>query len=133
MRYPEILAYVERIGKFKDPGEAEKAIRAVLAAFARRISPKEAHDFASQLPKELASSMDAVTEHEEFRLDEFFERIGEKLGISPAEGMHHAEVVLGVVQEAVDTGELEDFFPELAPEFVLFLNKSAVVIKTWRK
>ena len=129
MKYTEMLAHVQKIGHFGSTEDAGKAIHAVSGVLARRISQKEAQKMASQMPKEVASVMSSVSEHEVFGLQDFFSRIAEEMGIDSAEAMHHAEVVLGVFQDALPTEILEGVFSELGPDYQKFLNASAILSK----
>ncbi len=129
MKYSRILAHVQKIGHFRSVEDAEKAVHAVSAVLAARIGQEEAKKMASQLPKEIAADMYLASGHETFGLQEFFNRVAGKLGAGPAEALHHAEVVLGVLQDAVPTEILETVFAGLDPEYRKFLNASAVLGK----
>lgn len=131
MKYSQIVEFVQKIGHFETE-ETEDIIRVVCAAFAQRLSEKAAQKMASQLPKELALVMTSVSGHETFGFPEFFDRIAENLGIDKSSAMHHAEVVLCVLQDAVPTEILERVFSELDPEFIKFLNASAALDKRER-
>ena len=129
MKYSQMLAYVQKIGHFVSEEEAERALLAVSAVLAARISPEGAQKMASQMPKDVASVMSAVSEHDTFALQEFFNRIAGKVGVDQAKAMHHAEVVLGVLQDAMPTEILEVVFSGLDPEYRKFLNASALLGK----
>lgn len=129
MKYSLMTELVRKAGRFGTPEEAERAIKAVAEVLACRLSADGSHRLASQLPKEVAAAMNCASEHGNFGLPEFFDRVAEKLGIEPAPAMHHAEAALAVLQDAVPTEVWERVFRELDPEYIRFLNSTAVTGK----
>lgn len=129
MKYSRMLEYVQLIGRFESGEDAGRAILAVSEVLARRLSPEGARKLASQLPREAASAMNSAPGHEIFGMQDFFSRVAEKLGVGPAEAMHHAEVVFGVLQDAAPVEIWERVFKELDPEYIKFINASAVTDK----
>jgi uncharacterized protein (DUF2267 family) len=54
---------------------------------------------------------------ESFSLDEFFNRVSQREGVSIVDANYHARVVLGLVAKTVTIGEIEDVRAQLPPEF----------------
>ncbi len=135
MKYSQVLAHVQKIGHFGSAEDAEKAVLAVSFALAVRVGREIAKKMASQMPKEIASAMSSASGHETFGLQEFFNRVAEKMSatssgrVSPAEAMHHAEAALAVLQDAMPTEVLEAVFSGLDAEYRKFLDASAVLGK----
>jgi uncharacterized protein (DUF2267 family) len=85
--------------------------RITLETLSRGIDPNEADDLAAQLPEEIGRQLAKVDELESFSWEEFVERIAEK-GEYPddevAGAVHHARVVMDVVDEAITGNQLEN-------------------------
>ncbi|MDP8951180.1 MAG: DUF2267 domain-containing protein [Actinomycetota bacterium] len=118
MQYEEFLNKVQdRIGPAQ-PDEAKRAITATLSTLCERISIGEASDLADQLPQELKEPLHRAGEDaEEFSLEEFLRRVGEREGVDTDAARDHASTVMSVLGEAVTGGELDDVRAQLPQEF----------------
>ena len=96
MRYDEFLGHVQHRARLGSRGEAERATRATLESLAERLVGGEAHDLASQLPLELAHSLQLPDAGmgAKLTLEEFFELVSEREGVELEEATLHARVVL---------------------------------------
>ena len=79
----------------------------------------EARDLASQLPPELAHSLQRPDAGigAKLTLDEFFELVSEREGVDLPDATLHARVVIGVLTEAVSLGEIKDVRVQLPAAF----------------
>jgi uncharacterized protein (DUF2267 family) len=118
MDYDTFVAHVEERGR-TGRAAAERAADATLRVLAERITPKEVHDLAAQLPGPLQRSLlEARADREIFPTDEFARRVAERLQISPSEARLQAHAVLVTLREAVSEGELEDVLVQLSPDYL---------------
>jgi uncharacterized protein (DUF2267 family) len=98
-------------GGASDPGGRGGVTRITLETLSRRIDPNEADDLAAQLPEEIGRQLAKVDELESFSWEEFVERIAEKGEYADDEvagAVHHARVVMDVVDEAITGNQLEN-------------------------
>ncbi len=118
MQYKEFLNKIQdRIGPAQ-PDEARRAIIATLETLGERISGGEASDLAEQLPEELKEPLhQAGEDNEEFSLDEFLRRVGEREDVEADEAREHVSAVMTVLTEAVSGGELDNIRAQLPQEF----------------
>jgi uncharacterized protein (DUF2267 family) len=118
VQYEEFLNKVQdRIGPAQ-PDEARRAIIATLETLGERISGGEASDLAEQLPEELKEPLhQAGEDNEEFSLDDFLRRVGEREDVETAEAREHVSAVMTVLKEAVSGGELDNIRAQLPQEF----------------
>jgi len=94
---------IERVGLRAGvgPAEAERATRAALCTLAERITRKETHALARQLPPPLADHIrEAARRPERFGADEFVHRMGEREGVPDATARAHARAVLTTLEDA---------------------------------
>ena len=124
MRYDEFLGHVQHRARLGSRAEAERATRATLETLAERLVGGEAHDLASQLPPELARSLEApdAGSGAKLTLDEFFELVSEREGVDLEDSTFHARVVIGVLTEAVSLGEIKDVRVQLPAAFAQLFN-----------
>ena len=118
MQYEEFLNKVQdRIGPAQ-LDEASRAIIATLETLGERVSGGEANDLAEQLPEELKEPLQQASEdNEEFSLDEFLGRVGEREDVETDAARNHASAVMTVLREAVTGGELDNIRAQLPQEF----------------
>jgi uncharacterized protein (DUF2267 family) len=124
VRYDEFLGHVQHRARLGSRGEAERATRATLETLAERLVGGEAHDLASQLPPELAHSLQLSDAGigAKLTLDEFFALVSEREGVDLEDSTLHARVVIGVLTEAVSQGEIKDVRVQLPATFVQLFN-----------
>jgi uncharacterized protein (DUF2267 family) len=118
VRFQAFMDVVEERGRV-GPAAARRAADATLRVLAERITQKEAHDLAAQLPGELQPPLVQGT-HERglFAADEFVRRVAEREEIAPVEARMHVQAVLTAVRAAVSEGELEDVLQQLSPDYL---------------
>jgi uncharacterized protein (DUF2267 family) len=118
MQYNEFVGQVQNQARLASQDEALKAIRATLSVLAQRLAGGEPHDLGASLPEEIGRFLQTEsTQAERFDLDEFFRRVSEKEDVDLPDSVHHARVVMAVVQQAVPQGEIEDVRAQLPEEY----------------
>jgi len=104
-----------------DTNEAEKATRAVLLALTDVLSSDEAHDMASQLPKELkgivTGRLAQAGRVQKMSWDQLVERVQRELELSTREDAERViNGVFATLKRAVSPGEMEDVEATLPTE-----------------
>ena len=119
MQYDEFIGQVQHQAHLASREDAVRAIRATLETLGERLFGNEADHLAAQLPREIAYYLTNARQRESFGLDEFFQRVQEREGVSVElpEAIYHARVVLSVLQDAVSPGEIADIRAQLPHEF----------------
>lgn len=109
----EMQHRLERPGR----GPTVRAIRAVLTALGERLHPDEAKDLASNLPMEIDRFLLEADSGQRFDYQEFVKRISEIDQSDPPDAAYLAQLVMGVISEAVPEGELRDVRNSLPDDF----------------
>lgn len=117
MNYDEFIGQVQARARLGSTGEAVRATRATLAVLGQRLFGGEVEDLAAQLPSEVGYYLQQTEASESFGLNEFFRRVSEHEGVDLPDAVHHARVVISVVQEAVTPSEVKDIRAQLPDEF----------------
>jgi len=119
VQYQEFIEQVRQRGELASFGEAEAATRATLTTLGEYLTGGEGLDLASQLPQGLAAILrqEPPDRSKIFSLNDFLQRVGEeeRVGIEKAEA--HARAVMGVLEEAVTEGEMDDVRRQFPSEF----------------
>ncbi|MGH2508827.1 MAG: DUF2267 domain-containing protein [Ktedonobacteraceae bacterium] len=119
MKHDEFIGQVQHRARLSSRGDAERATKATLQTLGERLSGGEAKDVASQLPPLLAdytlSGLAGMGER--FTVKEFFQRVSEREGVKFPQAAFHTQAVLGVLQEAVTRGEINDIRSQLPAEY----------------
>ena len=120
MEYTDFIGAVQNRAQLGTQEQAVSAIRATLETLAERIATGEAEDLAAQLPREIGYYLRQHAQtNERFDLDEFYERVTrrESMAVDLPDAVHHARVVMSVVEEATTPGEMADVRTQLPDEF----------------
>lgn len=117
MQYDDFVGRVQNQARLASGGEAVRAIRATLEALDRRVDPGAAEHLSAQLPREIGSYLGESKRAESFDLNRFFNLVAEKEDVDFPDAVHHARVVLSVVQEAVTPGEMAHVRAQLPDEW----------------
>ncbi len=117
MEYDEFVGEVANRAQLPSRGDAVRAIQATLETLAERIKEGEADDLAAQLPLELGTFLKDVETTERFSVDDFFLRVAAKETADLPDAVHHARVVIDVLQDAITTGEVEDVLAQLPDNY----------------
>lgn len=111
MDYSTFIGQVQNRAELPSQEDAVRVTRITLETLSRRIDPNEAEDLAAQLPEEIGRHLAKVDDLESFSWEEFVERIAQKGAYGDdevADAVHHARVVMDVVDEAITGNELEN-------------------------
>jgi uncharacterized protein (DUF2267 family) len=119
MQHEEFVGRVQQRAGLASFGEAEAATRATLTTLGEYLSGGEGLDLASQLPQGLEQYLrrQPPDRSEFFSLNDFVQRVGELEDISFEEALDHTRTVMGVLQEAVSRGEMEDVRRQFPSQF----------------
>jgi uncharacterized protein (DUF2267 family) len=113
VNYPELLDRVaEKTGL--QPPEAEVPTKVVLSVLGERLSAKEAHDLASELPRQVKRPLVNAPAHgREYGAGDFVHQVAEREKVPEPKAREHVQAVLSTVREAVSTGEYRDVAAEM--------------------
>lgn len=117
MDYDTFLGEVQNRGQLSSREDAVTATRITLETLSQRILPDEAENLAAQLPREVGIFLAGVDTVEQFEWDEFVDRIVEKGQYTEdqrTDAVHHARVVMDVVDDAVTGNTLENLRDQIS-------------------
>lgn len=120
MDYDTFIGEVQNRAQLPSREDAVRVTRIALETFSERIEPAAAENLAAQLPDEIGRHLGKVDVVERFDWDDFVDRVVEKGDYNPederADAVHHARVVVDVVDDAATEGALEDIRDQLSGE-----------------
>jgi putative drug exporter of the RND superfamily len=100
------------------PAEAAEASDAVLETLAERITRKERRILALHLPRRLRPALKAgAWRPEDFPLEEFLRRVGERQGATNGSARESTRAVLSTLSEVVAKGEMDYLRAQLSPDY----------------
>lgn len=118
MDYDTFIGEVQNRAQFPSRENAVRATRITLETLGRRIDQGVAGNLGAQLPDEIGRFLSNADTVETFEWDEFVDRIVEKGDYSPegerGDAVHHARVVMDVVNDAVTVGAIEDLRDQIS-------------------
>ena len=119
MKYDEFMGQVQARARLADGGRTVAAARATLEALGKRLDPGERKDLAAELPSEVGLWLRRIEGQETYGLDEFYRRVctEEGEGTKLPDAVHHAKMVMSVVEDAVAPGEMAHVREQLPPEY----------------
>lgn len=119
MQYQEFIDQVRQRAEFASFERAEETTQAILTTLGEYLTGGEANDLAAQLPQGLAEYLrrQPPERSELFSLEDFLQEVGEREGVNVDEARAHARAVMGVLEEAVTEGEMEDVRRQFPSEF----------------
>ncbi len=119
MQYQEFVDRVRQRAGLASFAEAEAATRATLTTLGEYLTGGEGLDLASQLPQGLAEILRRQPPERSkiFSLNDFVQLVGEDEGVGFEEAQAHARAVMGILEEAVSEGEMEDVRRQFPSEF----------------
>lgn len=118
MNYNQFIRQVQCVAQLNYSQEAERATRATLEVLREPIVGDEAKDLASHLPVELKDCLHGREGQngQYFSLKEFYQRVGEREGVSYTDATIHARAVFTVLQAAV-TPSVEDIRANFSDDY----------------
>jgi len=117
MKGDQFIAEVRNLADLTSDEEAQKATSATLETLKERLAGDEPSNLAAQLPPEIASYAEGSGSGESFSVDEFYDRVAQREGVSRNDAVRHARAVATVVQTAVTGGEVDDVRSQLGDEY----------------
>ncbi|WP_404364126.1 DUF2267 domain-containing protein [Marinobacter sp.] len=126
MTFDDFLGIVQDRAKLDSLGAAMKATRVTLNTLRERLTGNEPKDVASQLPEEIGVHLlpEVEGDGERFGVDDFIARVAEREGVPTVQATHHAQVVMGAINEAVSPGEMEKVRGQLPDDYALLFEKT---------
>jgi uncharacterized protein (DUF2267 family) len=122
MKYEDFLGQVQHRGRMASQEEAVRATRATLETFGERLYGGSADNLAAQLPLEIGHFLRTPPYHGRFAVEDFYQRVAEREGREVSVAIFHARVVLNVMEEAVDEGEMKKIRAQLPEEWNAILE-----------
>lgn len=119
MDYDTFTGEVQNRTQLGSREEALKVSRITLETLSHRIEPGAAENLAAQLPEEIGRHLAKVDAVDSFNWDEFVDRIvdaDDYQETDAADAVHHARVVVDVIEEAVDANTLWDIEEQFPPD-----------------
>ncbi len=101
MTYDKFLEEVQNRTKLKDELEASTAITATQNTLAERLNPDEREKLTSQLPEDLKKLVTVTGEAEELSIDEFFDRVSQRMGAGREKAEVITDQVISILADAV--------------------------------
>ena len=119
VQYQEFVDRVRQRAGLASFAEAEAAVQATLTTLGEYLTGGEGLDLAAQLPQGLAELLRRQPPERSmiFSLNDFLQRVGEEEGVGIEEASAHARAVMGVLEEAVTEGEMDDVRRQFPSEF----------------
>ena len=119
MQYQEFVDRVRQRAGLASFAEAEAATQATLTTLGEYLTGGEGLDLAAQLPQGLAELLRRQPPERSmiFSLNDFLQRVGEEEGVGIEEASSHTRAVMGVLEEAVTEGEMDDVRRQFPSEF----------------
>jgi uncharacterized protein (DUF2267 family) len=105
---------------------ARRATDAALVTLSERITPRESHVLAAQLPRDLRPLvLSPKGGPERFGADEFVRRVGEREGVGERDAAAHARAVLATLDEAI-AGDLAYVRAQLSDDYAPLFERNGV-------
>lgn len=117
MHYDAFLGEVQHRLELGTEGQAAKATRAVLNTLGERLGEGEASDLAAPLPTEIDHYLTEPRGGQQFTFQEFVERVAERADVEEADAHYYARAVVALVDECVQSGEIEQVRDQLPADF----------------
>lgn len=128
MRYREMIKKVQDYSGFSD-SESENALITFVKLLARRLTPDERMDFASQLPAELQDTAIMTEDEEELSevddqmdMEEMLETIAEEQNIDEGHAKKQIMAAWNALKDALSPGEIDDIRSQLPKDMVSQLH-----------
>jgi uncharacterized protein (DUF2267 family) len=118
-----VLRMVVRAGLDRD--QARRAVEAVLATLAERISDGEVEDLEAELPANLRPALERGLRESRaakpMSVDEFLARVAEREGVAREEAEQHARAVFATLREFISGKEFSDMAAQLSRDYAPLL------------
>lgn len=117
MTYDEFIKEVQNRTELSDGLEASTAVTATLNTLAERLNPDERENLAAQLPQGLKNLVNIEGEQQELSIDDFFDRVSQRMGANREQAEEISDKVISVLTEFITRGEIQDIKDKLPNTF----------------
>ncbi|PRY25632.1 uncharacterized protein (DUF2267 family) [Spirosoma oryzae] len=122
MQYPEFIHEAKAALNVQSEGEVIDITRAFLHTLTAHLAGNAADNLGAQLPAPLLDIIREVSpedrdQGERFKVDEFYQRVGDKLGVDAATGERYTQQFMTVFRSMVTEGELHKIKITLSDDY----------------
>ncbi len=122
MQYPEFIHEAKAALNVQSEGEVIDITRAFLHTLTAHLAGNAADNLGAQLPAPLLDIIREVSpedrdQGERFKVDEFYQRVGDKLGVDAAAGERYTQQFMTVFRSMVTEGELHKIKITLSDDY----------------
>ncbi|HSM54963.1 MAG TPA: DUF2267 domain-containing protein [Candidatus Sulfomarinibacteraceae bacterium] len=117
MQTDEFVRRVQEEVNLSLGGDALQVVEATLATLGERLGRDERRALAAQLPQQLKTYALTYEETSRYHLEEFYNRVAARAGVSRPEAVDWSRAVLSVLRSAVTAGQMEKIRQTLPDEF----------------
>lgn len=122
MQYPEFIHEAKAALNVQSEGEVIDITRAFLHTLTAHLAGNAADNLGAQLPAPLLDIIREVSpedrdQGERFKLTEFYQRVGDKLGVDAATGERYTQQFMTVFRSMVTEGELHKIKITLSDDY----------------
>lgn len=122
MQYPEFIHEAKAALSVQSEGEVIDITRAFLHTLTAHLAGNAADNLGAQLPAPLLDIIREVSpedrdQGERFKLGEFYQRVGDKLGVDAATGERYTQQFMTVFRSMVTEGELHKIKITLSDDY----------------
>ena len=125
MQFDDFIQRVQEQTGLDAREDAERITRAVLETLGERLERKVRNGVVSQLPNELKDYLlaRAAPRLDPYPLEEFYNRVGARAGLTYQAAAEQARQVFVVLQEAIQEGETRQILESLPGEYAELFPK----------
>lgn len=118
MQHDQFIGRVQAAARLPSRGDAERTTRVVLEHLGERLAGGLPDSLAAQLPPEIARHLGALAgESQRFSPDDLFQAVSVEEGSDLPDAVFHTRAVLGVLAEAISSGQLDKVLDQLPDDF----------------
>ncbi len=122
MQYPEFIHEAKAALNVQSEGEVIDITRAFLHTLTAHLAGNAADNLGAQLPAPLLDIIREISpedrdQGERFKVDEFYQRVGDKLGVDAATGERYTQQFMTVFRSMVTEGELHKIKITLSDDY----------------
>lgn len=124
MQFDEFINRVQEQTRMDGPEDAERIARAVLETLGERIDRKVRNGVVAQLPPALKDLvLERAQTNDQYTLEEFYNRVGARAGLTHQTARERTRQVLSVFQEAIGEGETRQILESLPTDYGQLFNR----------
>ncbi|MEZ4727213.1 MAG: DUF2267 domain-containing protein [Caldilineaceae bacterium] len=130
MQYQALIDQVKQRAELGNPEDAERLTRTVLGVLGERLYRTVCDSLSSQLPKEMKGFLfssqppeNTWRDVQQFSLEEFYNRVSARMNSGYPTAVRQSQTVMGVLQETVSPGVIDNVRAELPDEFAELFHR----------